>query len=438
MAGKKFIVLCLEGLSESQFEQLATKLPNLRQLRKSSFLSKFSAGQSHSIQSTWAELLWGIPWFELNVAGYSRPRSTLNDVAPIRESDLPMPCPLFRISEHSIAVNIPLLAPADGRYWLADGSLPFGCSVHPTTLLSQEPFDSYKPRAFSSAPFGLARFPQSAYECLAVESNRLECASSLMNMVNWKICLVRLTAFDQLLHLLGEDFLTNKGGAIYSRLAEFLNELDTWIGSTIQTHVDRQMLLISTTSHTNCTARVNLNGFLAEGGFCKLIRSSGPKDLNHQRRRAASQLSSNNNSEGTRHLTVTPNWTFDLDTTLCGSPVAGAVYLNRQDRFSNGIVTRTDIQELSERVSRFLTESIRQTVGRQPDIRLAKSWNELGPELVISLAGVEFHNSAIGPVVDTIDKPRSTHCSEGFAVIPQCEASKDIGPLELHSMLAGI
>ena len=438
---RKLLLLCLEGLSRTQAQWFFGNLDSLKRLLRVGDLNTLEHHPISSFQPVWAEILWGRPWSELGVAAYGAARGSLNAVAPLTEQDVPIPCKLLD-SHKSVLVNLPLLAPGKNRFWLSDGSLPLGSVVSPPDLERCSSLKDYRPRPFSSVALGAARLAEAVADSLQLETVRLKCAAEIMRSVEWDISIVRVTAFDLLFHLLGVEYLQDRQLIFHAQVQEFLAVLDSWIRDLLDTFRDALPCVMSTVGHSTGIARVNLNEILYRGGFCEPATEQSALGQEHRRTIASLLLKRNgDNASGKdepQSLALTPPWKFNLPSTVCGSAVQGGIFLNLKGRYTDGTVEPSEANDLLTNVRQYVVEALKTELGIEPYVWQSGYVGSLAPELMIHADGIEFHNSYIGAAIDTINKPRSTHTSEGFVWLPRGMApnSEMVTPLQLHELLS--
>lgn len=443
---QRLLLLCLEGLSQTQVGSLSGDFG----ITKSWFDHTKAQVLAHpplvSTHGVWAEILWGKSWIDLGVPGYASPRSSLNDVVPLQEDCLSQQCQLLDSAGSSVVVNLPLLTPQRNRVWLSDGSLPMADVFSPQQLTEISLVKEYRPRPFACTANAASNLPEAVSECLRIESTRLECARELLTAVDWDTSIVRLTVFDLLSHLLGADFLFDQNLRVYDELKSFLTVLDLWMNFVRNEFPDAAVGLLSTVSHTECRARVNLNQILWQGGFCKLLDENGVQEAAIlSRRKAASLFFGNSNTSQVQTigaepvLAVSPSCMFDLSVTTCASAVQGGIYLNLKNRYDGGIVDSADAPGVLSAVREHITAVFLRELDITPNIWQNESIGSNGPDLMIYAEGIEFHNTSSGIAVDRVNKPRSTHAAEGFVWLPQefdC-SSGSMTPLDFHAQLMG-
>jgi hypothetical protein len=343
---------------------------------------------------------------------------------------------LLSTASKSIVVNVPILTPKPGRLWLSDGSLPGIGFVSPAEAAESFSLNEYKPRPFTCAPLATARLNESISQCLKTEIVRLDCAARLLRGSKWTVGIVRLTVFDLLAHLLGPDFLDETDRVGYGEINEFLTLLDAWLKGLIDLFPADHLCVLSTIGHIQCQARVNLNQLLRMGGYCRLLKDEQSEQSGMLARRKAATMQVRRD-ERIQEPAVTPQWLFDLPATVCGSVVQGAIHLNLKGRYSGGIVEKEAAGGLISEVRGFIVASLKQQLGIEPEVWQCETIGEVGPELMIYMPGVEFHNSVGSEPIDKMVRPRSCHTADGFVLLP-ANVERPAGaltPLELHGVL---
>ena len=420
-------LISLDGLNSSDFASLCELLPKTAPHLLAGSLSRLDAGLLTSAQAIWGELLTGRPWYINGCPGHASPWKTLNLTKPVTEADLTGPIKLLDEETRQLVINVPLLLPNKvERTWLSDGSMPLPVTVSPASLASEWPFSDYKPRP-SSSLIKLLAYPKDWIpECIASERLRLECTRQLLRDCDWESCVIRLSLFDQLSHILGIGYLTDNDLLFAEPIRDFIMFLDQWMADLFANVLD--VAVISAFSHTTCHARINLNSLLSEGGFL----SFGKADVANRHRLAALAVMSGDGIDDEHNVEVPPvprsvlpytrkscqQTQFDTTRTIAASPILGCIYLNAADRFQDGNVADNQAQKIRAEIQAYLDKKLEQN-----DISYHLIWsaNEIGaanlhrsvPDLLVYIPGAELHNSSdqsFGPT----DKPRSTHCPSGF------------------------
>jgi hypothetical protein len=439
-------LLCLEGLSIAQTGTLFGSLGLFNGRFKQNQLRKLMHAPITSFQGVWAEILWGRRWSELGIAGYGRPDGSLNKVVAWQEDDLPDECKLLNNGAANVVANLPLLTPQENRYWLSDGSLPLATVISPACLSNIDGVSNYQPKPFFCTALAASNLTESIAQCFQVESRRLQSCGEILAGVDWDTAIIRLTVFDLLSHLMGAQYLAEPELIMQQELKAFLSELNNWLEVILQKFPDCQVCIMSSLGHNNCVARVSLNQILWQGGFCEPSPHKASMNATLSRRMIASRMLDNRKSrepfvqEMPPALAVTPSWDFDLSSTVCASVVQGGIFLNLQQKYETGIVSATEAPVVLKAVREHIAYALEKELGITAEIWQTDQIGSLGPDLMIYAEGVDFHNNSIGPAVDTINKPRSTHNTEGFCWLPPQMSldSQVLTPLELHAQLLGV
>lgn len=374
-------------------------------------------------QPIMAEILTGVPWWENGCAGYSAPDKTLNQLSILTEANLTAPITLLDSAGASVVVNMPLLAPDVGRFWLSDGSMPIQIDVSPTTLSQKSPFKNYIPRAFPSLAMGLPDPRTSSEHCITAEEQRMECVLDLIENEDWETCVWRFSIFDQLAHLLGAEYLDDPNLWINHRLTEFTARLNDAINSLILKKLN--VYVLSSFSHSRCRARFDLNRFLKRENLLSLndTRVSSPSRQSAKRNEALEAIL----GEESRSLfgMATSEGRIIPSETVAASPVSGCVYINDKQRFRDGLIETQDLASIRERVRIHLTDELDTIFGglfsihTNPESRKLLHNKSLAlPDFIIHLDGIELHDES-DPLLSGADKPRSTHSSKGFLLLPR-------------------
>ena len=409
------VVIAFDGLSLEQAQVLASRLRCF-----DAFPGTFSrlTGFQSSTQSIWSELLTGKRWFEVGCPGYARPRSSLADLQIVDEADLLAPTKLLG-GEGAVAINVPLLRPQSGRIWLSDGSLPMQAMIVPEILAQQAPFSDYVARPFASTNIALSDVGESVVNCLKVESNRLNCFESLLDRDTWSRCILRISAFDLLSHLVGNDFLTAPNLMVSTYIDRFIDGLDRVLQKIEQKGFG--ICFLSGYSHVDCYARVNLNRVLELSGFCQIdYARANVADERAKRRALAANLvnAANDPASEDKHATVSSTTQVNVRGSVAMSPVQGAIYLNGKDRFVDGVVDAANHSQVRRRVMDAVHHHLSSAIGSGFTIWENADEQKFAPDLMVYAPGVDFHDSAEPSVVDVVSRPRSIHCAQGFVWLP--------------------
>ncbi len=400
-----------------------------------------------SVQSVWSELLTGSSWSHVDCPGYKRPLSSLNSCDVLSEDELLEPClSAGSDSAKSIVINMPLLKPRPpARLWLADGSLPLQTTVSPEKLALSPPYESYRAKPFASPAEALIDLTESVKACLANEKQRLDCALHLMRHNSWQSAFIRLTVFDTLPHLLGPDYLSCQHRLVWPLIKSFLCELDQVLENIFQISKESSKCVLSTFTHTACRARLNLNHLLASAGLCRLRNNHRyEQSLLSQRLQAVQAVYSRKqggNDVGLPVVSLTKR--FDTATTFAASPIYGAIYLNRQDRFADGIIASKDEDSILHETQDYLKSTLSREFGPEDFVFSVKRKTDRksfsGPELIVSIAGVDLHDASHTRGIDHDYHPRSTHNYHGFVWLSNTEKrkSQQIKTTEVYRYLMG-
>jgi hypothetical protein len=444
-SGSRLLLLSLDGLSLSQLDELSQLSSDFRQfLVRISDRKELACPLSTSPQAAWSELLTGLSWSQLGCPGYARPKDSLNDLEIVTEDLLSGRLDLLECpgAERQLLINLPIVKPKDGRIWLSDGSWPYQNTVSPIELRNCHPFDAYRPRPYASTTVALSDRRSSIISCLAAERQRLECALELIRNQRWRICIYRVSVFDQLAHLIGSDSLFCQGLIESKELEEFWTSLGTGLSEIAELCADTTLAVISTFSHVNCRARLNLNELLSLAGFCVLRKTENAEmtSIIERRRSAALALAKAEvavESAAAQQPAVSSTSCFELERTVAGSPTAGAVYLNRKSRFASGIVEDFQVNVILERVEDYLRNYLTKEFASGFQLEKIIGGHERSPDLIVQINGVELHNTLGPPWLDRHNHPRSTHCGAGFIALSASlsSLSAPTSPLQLYKLL---
>lgn len=444
------LVISLDGLAQdglvllSQFMDWPKQFSHLFRL-KSSNEQPFV-----SVQSIWSEILAGQSWSILDCPGYQRPGSSLNECAVLSEDDLLYPACAGDIP--SVVINMPLLKPrSEKRIWLADGSLPIQAMVSPERLAAMAPYNSYRARPFPSTATALVDLVETVKTCLDTEKQRLSCALHVIKNNNWQIAFIRITIFDMLAHLLGPDYLACTHRLLWTEIRSFLCELDQALASIFAMSTGSRKCIVSAFTHAKCKARLNLNQLLVRAGFCRLQERS---QLSH-RLKVVQAFQTRENGPCLPIVSLTDQ--FDSAATSAASPVSGTIYLNRQSRFRDGIVAGEDEATLLVAVQQYLESALSREFGKERYVfgidgaasrlmdnseqegKLSNDQRRRGPELAVSIAGVDLHDTSNVTTIDHENHPRSTHDYHGFVWLSEAPQHRDqsIETIEVNRYLLG-
>lgn len=345
--------------------------------------------------------------------GYAIPTRSLNDLAICTETELTSAVRLSALK--SVYINLPLLLPGHNRIWLSDGSFPNNQFVQPVELSADPPFCNYVPRPFSSVSVASADVMRSAGLCLDTERARIECALAISENNDWDLAVIRINFFDLISHLVGGDYLA--AGALTDAVVEACCASLSQLIERLHEATTGNLIVMSPFSHVPCKAAVNLNEIFNGAGLCSLPDSGSAFAASRmQSRLLAYQIVHGGEDKVASPVKLTNM--FETDARVC-SPVAGAVYVNRADRFNDGTV---DPQSVSE-IVREATEVIERhfcNAGLEFEMLFpAPSQYERSvlPEFIVIAPGVDF--STYGSGIDFINHSRTTHGSDGFIALPK-------------------
>lgn len=423
---KRLVMLSLDGLSLAQFFLLGKYIRWFADILNRYAITCLDARPHTQAQPIWAQILTGLPWYETGCPGYARPARSLNDLELVSEHNIAALAPIWNCNSESqqLSINIPLLQPKLGRFWLSDGALPGARPVDPAELLPVAPFNSYKPRPYPSSTTALGTFKESVTGCLDVEKLRLDCALSLLANQDWDTCLWRISVFDLLAHLIGDDFLELQYLSLWEQIENFLAYMDQLLLEASKLLTDDLFCVLSPYAHTTCTARVNLNRLLERGGFCKLTTEEAESNKeSFYRRDIAARMLSGDESDRARAL-ITPTLLIDLAHSRACSPVYGAIYLNGGGKPQDRCASWPDDTVL--KLAMFLSDQLMKQVGGKDYRRPTKSTTLYCPDLMVHVPGIEWHNTADGPVIDRDNKPKTTHSADGFVCLSEKLFSKEV------------
>jgi predicted AlkP superfamily phosphohydrolase/phosphomutase len=431
----RLVILSLDGLSADDCLTLSSLMPSWRKLTQSFDRQLLDAEVLSSAHAIWAEILTGSPWFKNGCSGYAKPTTSLNALAVTKETDLSMPSVLADTDDTTVSINFPLLMPKPHRIWLADGSLPINRLASPAKLLKEKPLSEYELKSVSSVALLQETITKVVTDILASELKRLECARHLFEREDWSQYLYRITAFDQLSHILGLNYLRANDLQCFSAIRNFINELDKFISTTCQApQVD--LAVVSAFSHVACRGLANLNVVLQAANFLDLEPSLSQDRSKSERVNAINPLI---NGPPPAALLRSMEGCLRTAETRAASPSAGCIYINRRELFKDGIVTAENYLPLRDQVMNYLQEKLTRTFGT--GIKIAKK-PESGDDkingaadIVVQVDGVEFHN--VYETYRTPAIPRTTHSPNGFALLPKGRSSEAaLRPYELtHRLL---
>ncbi len=420
------LLISLDGLSANEFKYLSTNFGFLEE-HSNCDISKLSSNTLNSAHGTWGEILSGSPWWESGCVGYAFPRHSLNDLEIGTESSYQFHSMLTQVP--TLVVNVPLLEPQN-RLWLSDGTNA-SSRVNPNKLAIQEPFKSYQARPFTSPSYYFGKTKEGTRLCLEIEKQRLTCAESLALQDNWRLGIVRLTAFDQLAHLLGPHYLRDTSLAVHSAIESFISKAGESLKRIIQSAEPTTIAVVSAYSHVECKKRVNLNQVMTQLGLCKLLDKATVQKEQALRYQSATALS---NRIDTSPLISTTN-IFVEESCIAASPVQGAVYINKKDRFKNGLIDINEQVSKTNEIASQLKSALCEAGINNINIESPPS-KTLAPDLMIYAEGVDFHNLYDAPAVDAFSHPKSCHSTTGFVCMKN-NNSTDLSYTSLHSLLEG-
>jgi len=433
----KTLLIAFDGLSVGDAGNLLRLLPRFSKICSSSEVLPLDSSPFTAAQPIWAEILTGQSWEENGCCGYARPTRSLNTLQPTSEKDLLVPCTLLGPADNSVVINVPILRPNKlGRVWLSDGSLPLNRFVSPDSLVDDQPFANYKPRPHSDAAAQSESLTKSIESAVAIESNRLQCAIRLFHDHQWSKMVFRLTLFDLLAHLLGIDFLEGQDLKCWRVLSEFLELLDEALNSFCS-QPGLRWAAISAFSHAPCRGTLCLNSFLHKNGLVNLSTGksgSGTRTARVQATTALLGIDPPDRTLSTFEGRLAPH------KTVAASPVSGCVFVNRQDIFEDGIITMSEFQQVTENIEACLRNGLGERFGFTVQVKgrthAAPSKVPI-PEFIVNIPGVEFNDIELG--LRECDKPRTTHCSNGFLLLPaNGESVKDaLKAVQIKDLLDG-
>lgn len=431
---KKLLLISLDGLSAEQFQYLSTNFGFLKEFTEAG-INQLSSGVLTSAQAIWGELLSGQHWWETGCVGYALPRNSLNDLEIGSQSSYNFRS-IFADKGLNFSVNVPLLQPGnEKRQWLSDGSFSSE-TASPKQLLENEPFKSYRPRPFSSPAYFLGSPIKGAESCFQLERHRLACAIELAHGDNWQIGIIRLSIFDHLCHLLGNNFLYDDTLVVRPALKSFVDFANKSIQEIIQSSANATICVMSAFSHSACTRRANLNLLLSQLGYCSLIEATHVKKSLESRHRSTIALSEKKESSLSPTALVTLTNQFQAGSTIAASPVHGAIYLNTKERFKDGLIEAQEIERTRKKVATAISAVL--TDSGIKDIRLDINpvHSLIAPDLLIYATGLDFHDAYDAPAIDTFNHPLTCHTSNGFVCLKN-SALPSFDTMSLNEFLTG-
>lgn len=381
-------------------------MPRLSSLIDKSSIGTLSTHPHSDPQPVWAEILTTEPWYKNGCAGYAAPRRSLNEVKPVYERDLSCSLRLLENFQKPILFNVPLVEPSpESRIWFADAGHPSINAVSPPPLLERAPYSSYKSRAVASMGYALADNSESFKTFFAFERTHLKCAKAICSEANWDLLIYRSAIFDQLAHLFGTEFVTEKHLLARPALEKIAQEMDEFFASVMK-QTDRT-IIFSTFSHATCSAIVSINDFFVSEKL--QVRSETDSTVLSLRKKA---LAAARPEEALASLqAVSGTLEFLPSKTFLASPVRGCIYLNVKDRFLDGIVETDCLERNIEQASERLTKHLSRHCDNATISRNAQTAS-MAPHLVVTAPGVELIDSFT--IVKTNELPHSVHVPDGF------------------------
>lgn len=371
---KKLLLISLDGLSAEQFEYLSTTFDFLQHAP----IKNLSNNTLNTAQGLWAEILSGQHWWETGCAGYAFPKNSINDLQIGGLSDYVFRSPI----KADLTINVPLLAKAQ---------------------------DYHQP--FSSPVYYLGNPTEGTKLCLEAETQRLIQAEKDFQRNSWQTGILRLTVFDHLSHLLGCNYLSDTDLAVHPAIRSFIKDAQKRLEHIIQAS-KANIAIISPYGHIACDRRVNINLLLSQLGFCKLKEKDEVEKSQILRHNSTIALA----TKKTASPLVSYTCEFVENATVAASPVYGAIYINRKDRFQNGIVDTQDVEHTAQEIALHL-RTLTKEVGIDNlylEINPDRGANSLAPDLMLYAESVDFHNVYDAPAVDTFSHPQTCHSKTGF------------------------
>lgn len=368
------MLISLDGLSAEQFEYLSTSFD----FRKPAPVRKLTGGALNSAHGLWAELLSGRNWWETGCVGYAFPKNTLNDLEIGSHSDYAIELP----NRLSPTLNVPLL----------------------------DKNESNQRRPFTSPVYYLGNPIEGTKLCLEAEKHVLTCLEELCRQGD-SPGIIRLSVFDHLSHLLGSDYLTNTDLTVHQEITAFIEDVRNRLEYIVKAH-DLNVAIISPYGHIPCNKRANINLLLSQLGFCKLKEKAEVQK--NQALRHASTIALATKKIASPLISYTCE--FIEEATIAASPVHGAIYINRKDRFQTGIVETHDVERITQDVAHQVRTLAKKAgiANLHLEINPNRHANNLAPDLMLYADGVDFHNTYDAPAVDSFGHPKTCHTSSGF------------------------
>lgn len=442
---ERVAIIALDGLSLAQFEQLQALMPLCATLLKNGHPQKLDATPFSDAHPIWAEILTGEPWYRNGCVGYATPEKSLNELRLFRENDLLCPIallPQVSADQRNIVINVPLLEPREPeRIWLAEASSAVVTHISPGSLQRDRTFADYRPRPILS--MGLAMADHSAVSrFIECELNRLACATELLES-NWKTFIYRITIFDQLSHLLGNDFLD--ANLIYSaQIKSMLEKLDKGLSQILSK--SSRFIIISAFSHTTCKEIFSLNDFFEDQGLQERA-TIDLKSKQAQLRRQAFKLIQDEDGPPL----VSADKQIFLAKTKCASPIRGAVYINDRERFAEGSIDSPAVRAHVDLVANLLDSEFRRFPtfkklvcnpiyidADQTKSATRKNVTKLSmPDLIVDIPGLDFVES-LDAISRDYDLPPSVHNSSGFIWSMKSGRASAVKSFEVAELLDSI
>ena len=413
-------ILSVDGLSPTEIGNLIRLLPKSRPLLELGLFAKLDSGVLTSATAIWAEILTGKPWHHNGCAGYSAPNDSLNNLKVINEDELSDPTSwLLRGSEGEldVLINIPLVQPNKStRIWLADGSLPTNLRVVPRSLFEAGPFRDYEPRPYADYATAFSSPSKNSSASIASEMKRIDCAVQLHRTAAWSQFIWRITLFDQLAHLAGLDILSAPDLSLFDELKLLMDHLDIALYEMLS-EPGINWIVLSAFSHVPCGGKANINTLLKDGHFLRWLPAT--QAVNAGGRQEA--VSAITKAPLAKHANVSMEACIDLKSTVAASPVSGCIWINRAERFKDGIVSDADYEivyaDVRDYLWTVLSRRFASVIIEENPRRTAKERN-LSPDFMVWVEGVEFHNLPCDGS-QSAHLPRTTHNPSGF-VLTNC------------------
>lgn len=229
------------------------------------------------------------------------------------------------------------------------------------------------------------------------------------------------------------DILSQQKLFFFEGMRLLLSEIDRILSAMLRLNPSVTCALLSAFSHSSCRGMINLNDTLKQGGFLQYDQSEAATPVGASSRKSAVEAIA-------RGREVEPSamrsleGRLDLRTTVAASPVAGCVYLNRADRFADGIVSAETYGETCQKVRNFLHDTLSRRFGNVSIEDAPEDTSPLNmvPDFVINIPGVEFCNVE-HRIAREQDHPRTTHSPKGFAILSTArDLSREGDPRQRH------